>query len=375
MSAKAEKDFLAEIAEEFPDDIDIGRDSADIIDWIETGNYALNRIVSGNYFLGYPTAKITELFGEPSTGKSLLIYMAIASFQKQFAENAVVILDDVEDAYSNTQGDMCGVDSHRLLRINSATVEEHFCKLFNGTKARMQENEDGDTVKIPAKPGLIPLIRSKNPKARIMIALDSVAMLSCEHEKTLAEEGMEKKDMSRSQLIRTGIRSNWDTIRDGGIFYLVANHVYDIIGGYGNQKGTPGGKAIPFMSSVRVELSNGGRISEDNKNSDEGAKAIQIGARIVAYVKKNKVAPPFGRAVLDHYWDKPQTERAPGIDRMSGVVDLLAQDGIIHVASGMLTLPDKSKVRRGAFTEERFLALMESLREKVAVTETEQNKK
>lgn len=328
---------LDRIAEEF-DDVTVGK-AEDIRTWVDTGNYALNKIVSGDYFKGYPCGKIIELFGDPSTGKSFFIYAAIASFQKKFGARGYTLLDDVEDSYMSDVAEMLGVDSKRMIIKSSETVEDHFRKFFSGVRGKKSCDDEDDKKK---QPGLVPFILEEDPEARILVALDSVAMLSTEHEQ---EVMFDRDDMTKAKKLRAGIRMNWGLISSREVLYIIANHVIADIGvQYGNPKTTPGGKAIPFMSSVRVELSIKQKLKQGEKI---------IGVETEAFTRKNKIAPPFRRARIKIYFEK-------GIDRMSGVADMLLEDGILRRSGGYLVTAAGEKFYEKDFTEETFLKLMDN---------------
>jgi recombination protein RecA len=333
-----DKSVFELVADEF-DDVVVGK-GEDIKSWVDTGNYALNKIVSGDFFKGYPCGKITELFGDPSAGKSFFIYNAIANFQRRYERHAYPILDDVEDAFMANMVEMMGVDVPRVIRRTSDTVEEHFRKMFLGTK----DTKGPDGEKIKGKSGLIPFIKEQDPEARILLALDSVAMLSTEHEKDV---GFDKDDMTKAKKIRAGVRMVWDYVVDNDILYIISNHVIADIGAWGQAKTTPGGKAIPFMSSVRVELSIRNKLKRGEKI---------IGVETEAFIKKNKIAPPFRKARIKISFDK-------GIDRMSGVANILVQDGFLKERSGWFETPEGKKVREEEITEEVFLGIVKEKKE------------
>jgi len=315
--------IFEEIVDQYPD-VKLGT-GTEILEWVDTGNYALNKIVSGDYFKGLPLGRIVEYFGEPSTGKSLMIYEAMANFQKKFGEHAYVILDDTEDVFTEHMAKIIGIDVSRMILLGSETVEEHFGRLFLGIKGAEDKKK---------REGLVPYIVESDPDAKILIALDSVAMLSTLHERQV---GFEKSDMSKAKNLRAGIRMvNRRFICEHSILYLIANHVMAQIGGYGNSKTTPGGKSIPFMSSVRLELSLRGKIKDGEK---------VIGVQTQAHGKKNKIAPPFAKTIVDIMFDK-------GMDEMSGAPDMLALDGYIKEKGGWFELPDGKKIRRGEVTIE-----------------------
>jgi recombination protein RecA len=212
--------------------------------------------------------------------------------------------------------------------------------MFLGAKVK---GEDGERTK--KTPALIEFIKEKDPEARILLALDSVAMLSTEHEKDV---GFEKDDMTKAKKIRAGVRMVWDYIVENDILYIISNHVISDIGAWGQAKTTPGGKAIPFMSSVRIELSIRNKLKRGDKI---------IGVETEAYVKKNKIAPPFRKARIKISFDK-------GIDRMSGVADILVQDGFLKERSGWFETPEGKKVREEEITEEVFFSIVKEKKDK-----------
>jgi recombination protein RecA len=268
--------------------------------WLDSGNYALNKVISGDYTKGLPFGRVVEVFGDPSTGKSLLIYHWIAAIQKM---GGVAILDDTEDAYTDKFGKMLGIDSDALIRLSSLTVEEHFEKVFLGWK-----DANGKM-----KPGLVDLIWERDKECPILIALDSLALLSTRHEQ---EVMLEKPDMSKAKQIRAALRNSARYMKQGNILHIVSNHVTSKIGVmFGNPRTTPGGTGMPFSASVRVELMYTGKI-KDPENTD---KIIGVMSR--AKGSKNRVAIPFQEADLDIYFDR-------GVDPLSGLLENMTVNGI-----------------------------------------------
>ena len=254
--------------------------------YIDTGNYALNYAITGNFFHGYPVGRVVELYGDPSTGKSLLIAHAIANVQ---ALGGIAILDDTEFSYDKFFGEMVGVNNDELVYFNSITIEEH-----------------ADRVE-----KLIKLLRKEEKDAPILIALDSVAMLTTDHEVT---SEFETPDMTKAKLIRKFFRTHRHVFARQNVCYLVANHVTAKIGvTFGKKKTTTGGSAIPFMGSARIELVFKQKLKEDSSI---------IGVRTEATLSKNKISPPFKSATLDIYFNK-------GVDKYSGLKDALVDAGVL----------------------------------------------
>ena len=331
------KDFLKDVVDQFGEDIELGKDGK-IPYWVDSGSYALNRIISGSYLKGYPGGKIVEIYGEPSTGKSYFIYTAIGNFQKQFGRDGIAVLDDTEDSFMPDFGAKLGMDVDRAIRVSSDTVEGHFKNVFMGAKGT-KATEDEEATK--AKPGVIPYILDKAPGTKVLLALDSVAALSTEHEK---EVMFEKDDMTKAKKIKAGLRMNYKYVSDNEVLYLISNHVYQVIGSYVPTKEAPGGKGIKFMSTVRIDLS-----ATEIRDNDR----VTIGTNVSLKISKNKIAPPFGKTQIKVLFET-------GIDKMSGVSDLLLHDGLIaRKQLGWLYLHDGKKVRDSELTEEILLGILD----------------
>lgn len=298
--------IVADIISELEGDIS-SLSSADLApptEFLTTGNYALNWCMSGRTRDGgFPGGRITDLFGDPSTGKSHLIYRAIAEAQKK---GGYAILDDTEAAYSPAYGVSIGIDNTRLLKLKSDTVEEHFSAVDK----------------------LLSMLREKIPAdAPIVVALDSIANLSTTHE---METGWDKEDMGRrAKQIKKGIRKIMPYLKgDPMLFYVIANHVIASMG-YGAAKTTPGGSGVPFQASIRAEL----KIDGNLKKSPEGKITMvkqkldpndqPVGVVVKAYMRKNKVVYPFRQCVFDVRWDRKYQA-----DTISGLPGILIASGV-----------------------------------------------
>lgn len=299
-----DKSFLSKIAKEFEDGgLYLGASSM-VNNWVSTGNFALNKAISGSYHKGLPFQSVADIFGDPSTGKSLLIYHVLANVQKI---GGIAILDDTEDAYIKEFGEKIGINNEEIQILNSLTVEEHFEKVFLGWK----------DSKGKAKKSLIDLIIENEPNCPIVVALDSVALLSTRHEQQVQ---FEKPDMAKAKMIRAGLRMASDRMKKYNILHLISNHVTSKIGVmYGPKTTTPGGSGIPFSASVRIELSKGSKIKDKNE------KIVGIQSNIE--ITKNKVSAPFKEVTLDIYFEK-------GVDVYSGSLPYLIDDGAIKDTDG-----------------------------------------
>ncbi len=278
--------------------------------FLDTGNYALNWCLSGKPLTGgVAGGMVVEIFGPNATGKSRIIYQIIASAHKR---GGYGILDDTENAYSPSFGTGLGIDNNRLFTLGSVTVEEHSLAIQK----------------------LVPELRAKiGLELPIVVALDSLATLSTEHE---LDKGFNAEDMGRkAKQIKKAIRLLVPMLRhDPNLYYIVANHVIANIGVYGSGKITPGGSGFPFQSAVRVELKVDGKL----KMSDKEVVLIKtmpkeddqiIGTRVRAYVRKNKIVSPFRLCFFSMKFRGDWME----LDKTTGLQGILLPSGIVERAA------------------------------------------
>ena len=297
-------------------------------EFFDTGNYALNYILSGDFDAGFPVGGHTiDIHGDPQTGKSLLVYTAIANFLKKFPDG-IVVLDDTEYAYVEFLGGNIGIDESRFMRFCTSSVEDHARLFFTGGKIKTGTDEAGKSVYAEVKP-LIPELSKKSK--HILIAVDSIAVWSTEHELGV---GLEKPDMSKAKVLRALLRIVKDDIRKYNVTYLITNHMYFNIGDmFGPQKKESGGQAPAYQSQIRlcmniagkVKVTASGKPSEAEDGYDKNAKIVGVIAR--ATTVKNRFAPPFRSCEIEIKFDS-------GMSRFSGLLKLLIDLRVVESTSG-----------------------------------------
>jgi len=264
-------------------------ESAEPVEALPSGSLALDLALGVG---GIPRGRITEIFGPESSGKTTLGQHVIAEAQKQGGTAAYI---DVEHALDPSYAANCGVNVDELLISQPDTGEQ----ALEITEA---------------------LVRSS---AIDVIVIDSVAALvpraEIEGEMGDAHVGLQARLMSQA------LRKLAAAIGRSGTAVIFINQLREKVGiVFGNPEVTPGGRALKFYSSVRIDL----RRVETIKQGNEA-----IGNHVRARVVKNKVAPPFRTAEFDIMFDH-------GISKEGNLIDLGVETGLIKKAGAFLSYGD-----------------------------------
>ena len=244
------------------------------IEAIPTGSLALDLALGVG---GVPRSRITEIFGPESTGKSTLAQHIIAQAQKMGGLGAYI---DVEHALEPTYAAGIGINIDELLISQPDTGEQ----ALEITEALVRSNAV-DVVVIDSVAALVPRAELEGDMG------DSLP-------------GLQARLMSQALRKLTGAISHSRTA------VIFVNQLREKIGVvFGNPEVTPGGRALKFYSSVRIDL----RRIETLKHQSE-----VIGSRVRAKVVKNKVAAPFRTAEFEILFAAPHA----GISRESDLIDL-----------------------------------------------------
>lgn len=273
------------------------------VEAIPTGSMTLDMALGIG---GVPRGRIVEIYGPESSGKTTVALHIIAEAQKMGGEVAFI---DVEHALDPIYAQALGVDIDSML---------------------VSQPDSGEQALEIAEA----LVRSG---AIDVIVLDSVAAMV-----TKAEIDGEMGDTHVGQLARLmsqAMRKLTSVISKSNCVAVFINQVREKIGViYGNPETTPGGRALKFYASVRIEVRKGEII----KNGSE-----PIGNRTRCKVVKNKVAPPFKEAEFDMLYGK-------GISRIGEVVDIATDLDIIHKAGAWFSY-EGQKIGQGRENTKEFL--------------------
>ncbi len=281
----------------------LGQNQAMQVEAISTGSLSLDLALGIG---GLPRGRITEIYGPESSGKTTLALHCIAEGQKNGGNAAFI---DVEHALDPVYARALGVDVDSLLVSQPDTGEQ----ALEITEA---------------------LVRSG---AIDVIVIDSVAALvpraEIEGEMGDSHVGLQARLMSQA------LRKLAGAISKSACVAIFINQLREKVGVmYGNPEVTPGGRALKFYSSVRIDI----RRIETLKNGTE-----QIGSRTRAKVVKNKIAPPFREAEFDVMYGQ-------GISRTGELLDLAVKLDVIQ-KSGAWFSYNQNRLGQGRDNVKEFL--------------------
>ena len=265
---------------------------------------------------GYPKGRIIEIYGPESSGKTTFALHAIAEIQKAGGRAAFI---DAEHALDPVYAKNLGVNINELLLSQPDTGEQalEICEA---------------------------LVRSE---AINIVVIDSVAALvpqaEIEGEMGDSHVGLQARLMSQA------LRKLSGTINKTNTIAIFINQLREKVGVmFGNPETTPGGRALKFYSTIRMDV----RRSEQIKQGDS-----VIGNKTTVKIVKNKVAPPFKTAVVEIMYGE-------GVSRVSEIIDLGVEAGIID-KSGAWYSYNGEKLGQGKETVKALLIENDKLRDEL----------
>jgi len=273
------------------------------IDVISTGSLALDMALGVG---GLPRGRIAEIFGPEGSGKTTLALHVIAQAQKNGGKASYI---DVEHALSPSYAQRCGVNVSDILLSQPDTGEQ----ALDITEALVRSNAV-DVVVVDSVAALVPRAEIEGEMGDTHVAL-------------------------QARLMSQALRKLAAAIGRSGTVVIFINQLREKVGiVFGNPEITPGGRALKFYASVRLDL---GRIETLKANN------IAIGTRVRAKVVKNKVAPPFRRAEFDIMFDH-------GISRESDLIELGVAGGLLKKAGAFFSYGD-TRLGQGKESAKQYL--------------------
>ena len=273
------------------------------IEGISTGSISLDLALGIG---GIPKGRVTEVFGSESSGKSTLTYHVMASAQRAGGSAAYL---DAEHAMDPSYATKCGVDLDELLVSQPDSAEQglEICEYLVRSGAL-------DVVIVDSVAALVPKAELEGDMGDTHIGLQARLMSQALRKLTAA--------ISRSNTAVVFVNQIREKV---GVFF-------------GSPEVTPGGRALKFYSSVRIDL----RRSESIKHGTE-----IVGSRVRARVVKNKVAPPFRVVEFDIMFNE-------GISKEGDIIDL-AVDLDVLTKSGAFYSFGETRLGQGRENAKAFL--------------------
>ncbi len=291
------KSVISELDNEYASVIEDGVVSGDCDNFIDTGSYIFNALLSGSIYGGLPANKITALAGESSTGKTFFALSIVKYFLEQNPDGEVIYFES-ESAITKSMMKDRNIDISRIGLVPVTTVQE-----FRTQSIKIVD----EYVKIK-KPNRPPLL----------FVLDSLGMLSTTKEVQDATDGKETRDMTRAQIVKSIFRILSLKLGTAGIPLIVTNHTYDVVGSYMPMKEMGGGSGLKYAASTIIFLSK----SKEKDGTEIVGNIVKCKTYKSRFTKENSLIET--RLFYD----------SRGLDKYYGLLELGEKHGIFVKSGG-----------------------------------------
>ncbi len=317
----------------------------DPTDWISTGNYALNYLISGDFHKGIPLGKVTVFAGESGAGKS---YICSGNIVKNAqAQGIYVVLIDSENALDEAWLHALGVDTSedKLLKLNMAMIDD-VAKTINEFIKEYKEMPE-------------------ETRPKVLFVVDSLGMLLTPTDVNQFEAGDLKGDMGRKPKALTALVRNCVNMFGSLNIGLVAtNHTYASQDMFDPDDKISGGQGFIYASSIVVAMKKL-KLKED----EDGNKVSEVnGIRAACKIMKTRYAKPFEGVQVKIPYET-------GMNPYSGVVDLFEKEGLLKQEGNRLKWVDPEtgeefKFYRKEWKDDKLDMIMEKFHIKSNTTTT-----
>ena len=299
------KDVIKTTGNEYASLVSDGVETGDVENFIDTGSYIFNALLSGSLNGGLPSNKITALAGESATGKTYFLMGIVKNFLDA-NPNAGVIYFESESAVTKQMVIDRGIDPNRMVHVPVTTVQEF----------RTQALKVLDSY----------LLQHESERKPLFLCLDSLGMLSTTKEVEDTSEGKETRDMTRAQVLKAAFRVLTLKLGRAKVPMVVTNHTYDVVGSMFPTKEMGGGSGLKYAASSIVYLSK--------KKEKDGTEVIGS----IIHCKNHK-----SRLTVENKMVDVRLTYDKGLDRHYGLLDLALKHGIFKSVSTRIELPDGGK--------------------------------
>ena len=324
----------------------------DPTDWVSTGNYTLNYLISGDFHKGVPLGKVTVFAGESGAGKS---YICSGNIIKNAQEqNIFCILIDSENALDEAWLHALGVDTNedKLLKMNMAMIDDvarTISEFMKGYKAM-----DG------------------NERPKVLFVIDSLGMLLTPTDVNQFEAGEMKGDMGRKPKALTSlVRNCVNMFGSMNVGMVCTNHTYASQDMFDPDDKISGGQGFIYASSIVVAMRK-----LKLKTDADGNKTSQVhGIRSACKVMKTRYSKPFESVQVEIPYET-------GMSPTSGLLDMFEAKGILVKEGNKLSYTSSTtgeiiKEFRKGWTDDKLMTVINEWKESstkftVVVTEEEE---
>ena len=296
------KDIIKQTGNEYAALVSDGVEGADVENFIDTGSYIFNALLSGSIYGGLPANKITAIAGESATGKTFFVMGMVKSFLDANPDAGVLYFES-ESAITKQMVIDRGIDPQRMVMIPVTTVQE-----FRTQAIKVLDN----------------YLETSNKKP-MMFVLDSLGMLSTTKEVEDTSEGKETRDMTRAQVLKAAFRVLTLKLGRAGVPLVVTNHTYESMGLF-STKEMGGGSGLKYAASSIVFLSK--------KKEKDGTDVI--GNIVHCRNYKSRLTVENKMVDVRLTYDK-------GLDKYYGLLDLAEKYQVFKKVSTRYELPDGTK--------------------------------
>jgi len=317
----------------------------DPTDWISTGNYSLNYLISGDFFKGVPLGKVTVFAGESGAGKS---YICSGNIIKHAQEQGIfTILIDSENALDEKWLLDLGVDTsaEKLLKLNMAMIDDvakTIHEFMNEYKSMPLED-----------------------RPKVLFVIDSLGMLLTPTDINQFEAGDLKGDMGRKPKALTAlVRNCVNMFGSYNVGLVCTNHTYASQDMFDPDDKISGGQGFVYASSIVVAMKKL-KLKED----EDGNKVSDVlGIRSACKIMKTRYAKPFETVQV-------KIPYSTGMSPTSGLVDMFEKMGVLSKVGNKLAYTSKATGEiiaefRKNWTEDKLKMIMEEWDHSAAVNLT-----
>ena len=323
----------------------------DPTDWISTGNYALNYLISGDFHRGIPLGKVTVFAGESGAGKS---YICSGNIIKNAQEQGIfVVLIDSENALDEDWLKALGVDTSesKLLKLSMAMIDD-VAKTISTFMADYKAMADGE-------------------RPKVLFVIDSLGMLLTPTDINQFDSGDLKGDLGRKPKALTAlVRNCVNMFGSYNVGLVCTNHTYASQDMFDPDDKISGGQGFIYASSIVVAMRKL-KLKED----EDGNKVTDVmGIRAACKVMKTRYAKPFEGVQVKIPYEQ-------GMSPYSGLVDLAEKKGMLKKDGNRLAFTTSDgeiiKMFRKAWESnedgalDKIMADFKNQKEEVAVVEEE----